>query len=126
MRSFVPSAGFSGHDHFFGTFGRYGGIDKRHVGEWVDEVASLAAAQNQQYLELMETPAFGHAAAIVHEIGWPADSGGVDFAHMRQALLDRGLRDEVAVDRQHIKEVESTPPRTGALRNSPGRARLQR
>src|SRR3954449_243180 len=23
MRSFVPSAGFSGHDQFFGTFGRY-------------------------------------------------------------------------------------------------------
>ena len=40
MRSFVPTAGFSGHDHFFGTFARYGGVDKRHAGEWVDEVAS--------------------------------------------------------------------------------------
>jgi len=107
MRSFVPRAGFSGHDQFFGTFGRYGGLDKRHVGEWVDEVASRAAAQNQQYLELMETPAFGHAATIAHEIGWQADSSALDLAHMRQALLDRGLRDEVAIDRQHVHEVET-------------------
>ena len=107
MRSFVPTEGFSGHDQFFSTFARFSGIDKRHIGEWVDEVASRAAAQNQQYLELMETPAFAHAATIAHEIGWPADSAGVDFADMRQALLDRGLRDEVATDRQHVREVEA-------------------
>jgi len=108
MRSFVPTAGFSGHDQFFSTFGRFGGIDKRHTGEWVDEVASRAATQNQQYLELMETPAFGHAAQIAHDIGWPADAAGVELARMRQALLDRGLRDEVAIDRQHIHEIEAS------------------
>jgi adenosine deaminase len=108
MRSFVPTPGISGHDQFFSAFARYGGIDKRHVGEWVDEIASRAAAQNQQYLELMETPSFGHAATIAHEIGWPADAAGVDFARMRQALLDKGLRDEVAVDRDHVREVETT------------------
>ena len=107
MRSFVPTAGFSGHDQFFSTFGRFGGLDKRHTGEWVDEVASRAAAQNQQYLELMETPAFGHAAAIAHQIGWPADPASVDLARMRQALLDRGLRDEVATDRQHVRDAEA-------------------
>lgn len=107
MRGFVPTPGVSGHDQFFSTFARFSGIDKRHTGEWVDEVASLAAVQNQQYLELMETPTFGHAAAISHEIGWPSDSSGVDFARMRQALLGRGLRDEVAPDRQHIREVEA-------------------
>jgi adenosine deaminase len=107
MRSFVPSAGFSGHDQFFGTFARYGGLDKRHVGEWVDEVASRAAAQNQQYLELMETPTFGHAAAIARAIGWPAQAATVEFARLRQSLLDRGLREEVAADRQHIKDVEA-------------------
>ena len=107
MRSFVPTAGFSGHDQFFSTFDRYSGTDKRHKGEWVDEVASLSAAQNQQYLELMETPAFGHAATISHEIGWPSDSAGVDFARMRQALLDRGLRDEVSTDRKDIVQMEA-------------------
>jgi adenosine deaminase len=107
MRSFVPSAGVSGHDQFFATFARFGGLDKRHTGEWVDEVASRAAAQNEQYMELMETPAFGHAATIAREIGWPADAAGVDFARMRQALLDRGLRDEIAADRQHVREAEA-------------------
>ena len=56
MRSFVPSAGISGHDQFFATFDRFGGIDKSHAGEWLDEVATRAAAQNEQYLEIMETP----------------------------------------------------------------------
>lgn len=107
MRGFVPTPGVSGHDQFFSTFDRFSGIDKRHTGEWVDEVAALAAAQNQQYLELMETPAFGHAATISREIGWPSDSSSVDFARMRQALLDRGLRDEIAPDRQHLREVEA-------------------
>lgn len=107
MRSFVPTTGVSGHDQFFATFARFGGLDKRHTGEWVDEVASLAAAQNQQYLELMETPMFAHAATIAREIGWPADSVGVDFGKMRQALLDRGVKDEIAADRQHVREAEA-------------------
>jgi len=102
MRSFVPTPGFSGHDQFFATFARFGGLNKRHTGEWVDEVASRAAAQNQQYLELMETPPFGHAATIAHEIGW-----NPDFAAMRQALLDHGLRDEVAADREDVRSAEA-------------------
>ena len=57
MRTFVPVTGESGHDHFFDTFGRFGD-DKRFTGEWIDEVASRAAAQNEQYLELMQTPGF--------------------------------------------------------------------
>ena len=102
MRSFVPTTGFSGHDQFFSTFGRFGGLSKSHTGEWVDEVASRAAAQNQQYLELMDTPAFGHAATIAHEIGWDPD-----LAKFRQALLDRGLRDEVPADREHVRTAET-------------------
>ncbi|MGA7350683.1 MAG: adenosine deaminase, partial [Acidobacteriaceae bacterium] len=62
MRTFVPVTGESGHDHFFDTFGRFGD-DKRFTGEWIDEVASRAAAQNEQYLELMQTPGFRPAAA---------------------------------------------------------------
>jgi len=102
MRSFVSTAGFSGHDQFFATFARFGGLSKTHTGEWVDDVASLAAAQNQQYLELMETPPFGHAASIAHQIGWNRD-----FAQMRQALLDHGLRDEVAIDRDDVRSAEA-------------------
>src|SRR5262249_34530093 len=64
MRSFVPSAGISGHDQFFATFGRASGINKSHTGEWLDEVATRAAAQNEQYLEIMETPVFADVAKI--------------------------------------------------------------
>jgi adenosine deaminase len=102
IRSFVPTAGFSTHDQFFATFARFGGLDKRHIGEWVDEVAGHAAAQNQQYLELMETPPFGHAAGIAHALGWDHD-----FAKFRQELLDRGLRDEVAADRDDVRQAEA-------------------
>lgn len=104
MRSFVPYAGFSGHDQFFATFGKFGGLDKSHAGEWVDEVASRAADQNEQYLELMQTPPFSHAATIGKEIGWP--TGQVDFAKLRQQLLDRGVRDEVDPDMQDIRTTE--------------------
>jgi adenosine deaminase len=102
MRSFVATPGFSGHDEFFGTFGRFSGLSWNHVGEWVDEVASRAAAQNEQYLELMETPPFGHAAQVAHGIGWIPD-----MAKMRQALLDKGVLDEVEADREHVRTAEA-------------------
>src|SRR6267143_4204468 len=69
MRGFLPSPGVTGHDHFFDTFSKFGGTDHRHLGEWIDEVATRAAAQQEQYLELMHTPEFGHTAAISREIG---------------------------------------------------------
>ena len=56
MRSFVPSAGISGHDQFFATFDRFNGINKSHLANGFDEVATRAAAQNEQYLEVMQTP----------------------------------------------------------------------
>jgi adenosine deaminase len=101
MRSFVATPGFSGHDEFFATFARFSGLNSSHVGEWVDEVASRAAAQNQQYLELMETPPFGHSAQVAHGIGWIPD-----MAKMRQALLEKGVLDEVAADREHVRTAE--------------------
>jgi adenosine deaminase len=102
MRSFVPSPGVSAHDHFFDTFGKFRGTDKRHTGEWLDEVALRAQWQNEQYLELMETPDFSHTAAIAQELGW-----NKDFAKFREELLARGLRDDVAVARAHLDQAEA-------------------
>jgi adenosine deaminase len=102
MRSFVPTPGFSGHDQFFSTFGRFSGLSKKHIGEWVDEVASRAAAQNQQYVELMETPIFSHAAELAR-----ANPLNQDFAQYRQTLLAVGLRDEVFVDREDVRAAEA-------------------
>jgi len=98
MRNFVATPGYSGHDQFFSTFDRFGGLDKSHTGQWLDEITRRADAENNQYLELMETPSFGHAARIAHQAGFDPD-----LAKMRQTLLDHGLRDEIAADREEIK-----------------------
>src|SRR5438270_6621450 len=82
MRGYVPSPGVTGHDHFFNSFEKFGGTDRRHKGEWLDEVATRAAAQNEQYLELMETPDFTHIAGLAHEMGWHDN-----FGQLRDALL---------------------------------------
>jgi adenosine deaminase len=103
MRSFVPTSGTNGHDRFFDTFGKFGGLSGRHGGEWLDEAASRAAAQNEQYLEIMETPSFGHAAQIARQIGWRDDLG-----QLREELLARGLRDEDALARADRDEAEAS------------------
>jgi adenosine deaminase len=76
----------------------------------VDEVASRAAAQNEQYLELMVTPAFSGAAGIARQVGWSPQLAAADanaFAQFRQQLLDKGLRDEVAADREKVQASET-------------------
>ncbi len=103
MRGFVPTPGVTGHDQFFNTFDRFQAADSGHTGEWLDEAATRAASQNEQYLELMETPPFGHAAAIAHQIGWH----GENFAEFRDQLLAKGLRDEIAVTRSYLDQEEA-------------------
>jgi adenosine deaminase len=107
MRSFVPTSGFSGHDQFFSTFDRFSGLNKKHIGEWVDEVASRAAAQNQQYVELMETPIFSHAAYLSRQNPLGEGSSRQDFAQYRQTLLALGLREEIFVDREDVRAAET-------------------
>lgn len=112
MRSFVPSAGWSAHDQFFATFAHFGGLSGNHLGEWVDEIARRAARQNEQYLELMDTPPFDHARQIARAIGWSAemsrtDAGAADFGRLRQQLLEHGLRDEVNADREEVQHAET-------------------
>jgi adenosine deaminase len=105
MRAFVPTEGIDGHDQFFSTFERFSGL-KSDAGEWLDEVATRAAAQNEQYLEIMQTPAFSHAAALGYKIGWPADAAqsitAPALAQLRDQLFAAGLRDEVAIDTQEF------------------------
>ncbi len=119
MRSFVPSAGVSGHDQFFATFDRFRALSSSHLGEWLDEVATRAAAQNEQYLEVMDTPAFADVATISSHIAWPTttadpslnrtgDATGTsreDLSHLRDTLLAAGLRDEVAIDRKEMDDA---------------------
>lgn len=102
MRTFVPKTAESGHDQFFDTFDRFGGTSKDHMGEWLDEVATRAAAQNEQYLELMDTPDFKQAAALAEKIGFNSD-----FAQYRQQLLDGGIRDSVPAIRAGLDQAEA-------------------
>ena len=102
LRSFVPMPSLSGHDQFFSTFARFGGLKASHIGEWVDEIAARSAAQNQQYLELMHTPPFGHAAQVAQQVGW-----NPDLPTLRQKLLDHGLFDEVPADRDSVLGANS-------------------
>jgi adenosine deaminase len=88
MRSFVPSNADSGHDHFFASFGKFGAIAPSHMPEWLDEVATRAAAQNEQYLELMHTPPFQGAATLAISAGFTSD-----YANDRKKMLAAGLRD---------------------------------
>ena len=119
MRNFVPSAGISGHDQFFATFSRFDAINQSHMGEWLDEVATRAATQNEQYLEIMETPVFSDVVKISSGIEWPTtpvepaqdrtgDATGTtreDLSHLRDILLAAGLRDEVAIDRKQLDDA---------------------
>jgi adenosine deaminase len=102
MRAFEPRTGDSGHDHFFDTFDKFGGTSKTHKGEWLDEVAARAAAQNEQYLEIMDTPDFKAAAALAAKIGFNAD-----FAQYREALLAGGLRDSIPTIRATLDSAEA-------------------
>ncbi len=101
MRDFVPSPSESAHDHFFAAFAKFDGTSTSHTGEWLDEVAARAASQNEQYLELMVTPAFSHTVSIAKEIGWTAD-----LPNLRTTLLARGLRDDVTVARAELDQAE--------------------
>jgi adenosine deaminase len=102
MRTFVPTTANSGHDHFFETFERFGGTSKAHMGEWLDEVATRAAAQNEQYLELMDTPNFEPAAALAEKIGF-----NPDFAQYRQQLLSAGFRNLVPAAQARFNQAEA-------------------
>jgi adenosine deaminase len=103
MRSFVPTTGTNGHDRFFDTFGKFMAVKIAHSGEWLDEIASRAAAQNEQYLEIMETPGFRHTIGIAYEVGWQDD-----LAKLRDAMLAAHLGDDIAVAKKERDDAEAS------------------
>jgi len=106
MRGFVPSSGTTAHDHFFDAFAKFDPVYYRHLGEWLDEVATRADNQNEQYLELMHTPDFFHSGSLAKEIGW-----NDDFTRYREDLLAKRLRDDIAPAKAALDAAE-------ALRNN--------
>lgn len=102
MRGFLPSAGVTAHDHFFDAFLKFSGTKRAHKAEWVDEAATRAAQQNEQYLELMETPDYKPAEKIAREIGWKDD-----FAELRKEFLDHDLAKNVESAVDELKDIET-------------------
>jgi adenosine deaminase len=119
MRFFVPLANDrSGHDHFFATFDRFSLAATAYGGAGLGEVMGRAAAQNELYLELMDTPAGDLAARAGGAVGWDGDA-----AATRQRLLAGGLEMAVTVARRQLDLTEAGARerlRCGAVDADPG------
>ncbi len=102
MRSFVPSEGNTGHDHFFDAYSRFGGTDLSHTGAWLDEVTNRAAAQNTQYLELMQTPTWNRLNTITKDVAWRED-----LAALREEMLAKGLAEDIPAAREFWDQAEA-------------------
>jgi len=96
MRNWHP-AEESGHDHFFETFEKFGPALDKHIGEATAEVASRAAADHLQYVEVMQTADGGQAAILGTKLLGEGEIGmASDFAGLRDKLLAGGMSDVVA------------------------------
>jgi len=108
MRAFVPSAGISGHDHFFAVFPLFEAIPRSRWPEWVDEVAARAASQNENYLEIMNTPQMAQTNQLALQIDWPTDPAATpDFALARKQLLAQGLQNAIPGIRKEIADFDA-------------------
>ena len=104
MRNFVPGRE-SAHDHFFGTFGKFGPNRAEHSGDLLAEVIRRAAAQNESYLEVMAltgTP----ANALAVQAGFNGDFSETSFGESRDKLMAAGLPGIVAELRARVARIE--------------------
>lgn len=92
-------SGQSGHDHFFDTFGKFGGAT---FGQMMAEVASRAASGRVSYLELMLTPDGGKASLLGTQAGWNGDYEGT-----LAKLKSSGIDEAVAAGIKALQEAES-------------------
>ena len=91
----------SGHDHFFGTFEKFGPAMDKHVGDALAEVASRAAEDHLQYVEVMHTADGAQAAILGTKVGWDED-----FGKLREKLLAGGMAEVVASVRKALDSDE--------------------
>jgi adenosine deaminase len=102
MRQFRAVAE-SGHDHFFGTFGRFGAVSSAHAPELLTEVVSRLAYENVDYLESL----FGQDLGAARQLG-RAFSSGTPFDTMRNAMLQSGdAAKVVSASRKTIDTAEA-------------------
>jgi len=85
MRDFVPRPGVSGHDHFFGSFNRFGAAQTGHTPEMIAEAANRAAADHVDYVELMDSPGMATARSVARDTRWRDDPDGL-YAQFAPAM----------------------------------------
>src|ERR1019366_8946397 len=79
---------------------------EKHIGEALAEVASRAAADHLQYVEVMHTADRMKAAILGDRIGWDIGSDD-DFGTLRDKLLAGGMRDIVTSVRGQLDSDEA-------------------
>ena len=92
----------SGHDHFFATFDKFSSALNANMGGSLAEVASRAASDHLQYLELMHTADGMQAALLGERLGWSDD-----FGTLRERLLSGGLKNVIASTRKQLDQDEA-------------------
>jgi adenosine deaminase len=102
MRNFNHSG--SGHDHFFASFEKFLPASVHSPGPQLAEVAARAAAEHEQYLELMHTAGGDQAAAdLAAKLRWDDD-----LAKMRATLLAGGLKIALSATRAQLSRDEAS------------------
>jgi adenosine deaminase len=84
MRGFVPSSGVTGHDHFFATFGKFGGAAS--MGDMAADVVDRAGEQHERYVELMVTFQGWAVTTLAQKLPWTGD-----MADFQRRLIAAGL-----------------------------------
>jgi len=92
----------SGRDHFFGAFGKFSAVARRHPPEMLTEVVARFARENVDYVETLFAPDLSGA----RELGKQFEPG-TPFGDMRSALLKNGAPQVVSASRTTIDNAES-------------------
>jgi adenosine deaminase len=127
MRNWELS-GQSGHDHFFGTFDKFGAATHEDTGPMLAETAMRAASQRETYQELMWTPTakpFSDmmSSDAVKAIKLTDDSTPETLAAMRKVLTQNGLSNALRDPIQQTndaEEIHNTQLRCSSAAASPG------
>lgn len=95
------NAARGGRDHFFATFARFN-LATGRVGDMLAEAVSRAAAEHDEYVELMLATDGGAAAMRGTAAGWNAD-----FRRMRDRLVANGFNAVLAEARTRLDQAEA-------------------
>lgn len=108
----------SGHDQFFGTFGRFYAATVGREADMLADTTARASRQNILYLELMQTFGMEEAIAIGKDHKEFADLGDLDALLTNPALEDlvattQSKTDAVERDLKHLQQCNGSEPADG-------------